>query len=792
MLRSFFKKIVSDKLFPSVLFIITALYVVTLLLIAGQYSMAKAVSYDCGMAPCGYAYFSHVIETTTRLQYNVLPAIYDDGVDAIPSYINSGQGLWDLLYNAYTSQGAYANLSSWDKTRSRIGAAFIAETMLGVTGPESYPITSSAWSNLENLLRQYSTDPSAKLRIIFNTNIDTQYNSRYVSFRSGAKENDDQFIYRAHSGSGIKFLAPDKNGRETVVYRIFYVCANPGGEPSGIPPVCVGDSCISTHKSSDAPSSRLIPKIVTSFSNNQAYDVSQAFSSVSGQVYNTGPSASLYRKINYGSTRLPYGLGTVDYNTYADENYFDKWQLTEVIFGPNYDKNNIVGATNNSNDSPEGYYTGNGGNVKQTWKGSGSTISGGNTVPEQTLQNLKVDDLESGSRICFGMSVHSSSTNTVNSQVHVNQNYNVFCDEYDRYGDCVDYDYSVKDTITQETEPNNQWAHSGLTCLVVGKHPKFNVTNGDLVVGRTDINSPSTQPQPVDTSSVMKIEDSQKYVFGSWAQYAIAASGGVSGMSSNSGLNGGYVTPNISTGGLVTSSIDMCSYSKLTLANLTGSSHIPSLLCQSSNIGHYQVQTESPSWSKYLLGTSIQENINTNVNGAVNYVNGRPSGKYVYSSNIGNYNLSSSTLNSGHSLILYTPNATVTISGDLNYNSGGVSDAYKLPQLIIVAKNINIENSASNVNAWLYASNALNTCSDKGTNDRLTNNDCNNKLTINGTVITKYIYLRRTAGSGTTIDASGDPAEVFNYDTNSILWAMSNGNRNNIRTVYQEEISPRF
>ena len=785
MLRSFLQKIVSDKLFPIVLFITTVLYVIMLFLIAGQYNTIKAATYSCGMAPCYYDYFSHVDDRPSHLQYDVLPAIHNG--NAIPSEINSPQELWNLLHDAYTSQSYYAGLSSWDKNRSRIGAAFIAETMLGTPGPESYPISSSAWSNLEELLSQYSTDSSAKLHVKFNTNITAVYNSRYVSTINGARENDDQFFGKSHSGPGIEFWAPDKNGIETVVYKIFYECANPGGESSGIPTPCFGDSCTSTHKPTDAPSSRLIPKIVTSFSNDQAYDVSQVFSSVSGQVYNTGPSASLYRKINYGSTRLPYGLGTVDNNTYTDKNYFDKWQLSEVIFNPD-DSNNIPHVTSgNSDDSPEDYYTGNGGDVKQTWKGSGSTIGGGSTVTKQTLSNLKVDDLESGSRICFGMSVHSSSTNTVNSDVHVNQRYHVFCDEYNKYGDCVDYNYSVKDIVTQETEPNNQWAHSGLTCLVVGKHPKFNVTNGDLVVGRGSSSTNSS----VNTSSVMKIENNQKYVFGSWSQYAIAASGGVSGMSSNSGLNGGYVTPNISTGGLVTSSVDMCSYSKLTLANLAGSSNIPSLLCQNNSIGHYQVQTESPSWSQYLLGTSIQEN--TSADNSVGYTNSRSSGKYVYSNNdLSSYTLNANTLNSEHSLIIYTPNANVTIKGDLNYSSSGVSDAYKLPQLIIVARNINIENSASNVNAWLYASDTLNTCSDKGINDSLTNNDCNNKLTINGTAITKHIYLRRTAGSGTTINDSGDPAEVFNYDTNSILWAMSNGNRNNIRTVYQEEISPRF
>lgn len=135
---------------------------------------------------------------------------------------------------------------------------------------------------------------------------------------------------------------------------------------------------------------------------------------------------------------------------------------------------------------------------------------------------------------------------------------------------------------------------------------------------------------------------------------------------------------------------------------------------------------------------------------------------------------------------------TITINGDLTYRNtdGGVAG---LPQLILIANNINITSNVRNVNAWLVASNGGNgvvdTCSDMATRGlRVTN--CNTPLTINGPVMAKTLRLKRTyyssadrATAAESIKMRGDAYVV------SERMAQQSGNW---QTVYTTDLPPRY
>jgi hypothetical protein len=135
----------------------------------------------------------------------------------------------------------------------------------------------------------------------------------------------------------------------------------------------------------------------------------------------------------------------------------------------------------------------------------------------------------------------------------------------------------------------------------------------------------------------------------------------------------------------------------------------------------------------------------------------------------------------------------VTISGDINYSNETIYKISEIPQLVIIAKDIDISQSVTNVDSWLIARNGdINTCHEHGTTSSLTVNICTNKLTVNGPVMADKIYLRRTAGSGTQMN-SGNPAETFNLRADAYLWAYERAREGaSLHTTYLNDLPPRY
>ncbi len=161
-----------------------------------------------------------------------------------------------------------------------------------------------------------------------------------------------------------------------------------------------------------------------------------------------------------------------------------------------------------------------------------------------------------------------------------------------------------------------------------------------------------------------------------------------------------------------------------------------------------------------------------------------PSGTY----NSGSLTLNTSTLVPGKSVILKVA-GTVTINGDQTYSPGPYSVAGQLPQLVIIADKIIINDSVKAVDAWLVSKGDLLTCSSV---PPLTSNTCKEQLTVNGPVMALRLLLFRTYGSGVGAD-SGTPAEIFNLRADTYLWATSRAVGNGrIQTVDTTELPPRL
>ena len=188
-----------------------------------------------------------------------------------------------------------------------------------------------------------------------------------------------------------------------------------------------------------------------------------------------------------------------------------------------------------------------------------------------------------------------------------------------------------------------------------------------------------------------------------------------------------------------------------------------------------------------------------NISGNID-VNSLASGEY----NAGNVTLTGSKLSVGKSIVIKS-SGVVRISGDLLY--ADTNDVRQLPQLIIYAKNIVIEPSVGEVNAWLITQKDgyVSTCGVVVINagswlSGVSDVSCGKQLKINGPIKTGRLFLRRTYGGKHASSAKNDPnmhpgtpAEIINLRADTYIWAYNNyRNTGAISTMNVRELPPRY
>jgi hypothetical protein len=310
-------------------------------------------------------------------------------------------------------------------------------------------------------------------------------------------------------------------------------------------------------------------------------------------------------------------------------------------------------------------------------------------------------------------------------------------------------------------DPNDGWwRHGAPDCIRIGKTPKLQVWGGDVAARGS-----------ISTSTTVKGAD----VFGSWVEYGAFSVGGNNGFASSAGLVG-------------QTSSDQSSWSKLTFANVSSTG--------SAAYGSYASATDFrqlPSVASYFKSFT-----NTQPYGGALNDNAFATGGPITVRTAGNLTLGAGQLDAGKSVVIVA-DGTVTINGDITYAGGNLASFKDIPQLVIIAKDIRIEQGVKNVDAWLVASDTIDTCSNVGPAGQMPANGtvmkgdvCAELLTINGPVIANKLILKRTAGSGTDTK-SGDPAEIINLRPDAYLWAqlVATGS-GKAQTVYSVELPPRF
>lgn len=376
------------------------------------------------------------------------------------------------------------------------------------------------------------------------------------------------------------------------------------------------------------------------------------------------------------------------------------------------------------------------------------------------------------SQIANGIKVFSQGDTTMTAAELGSANSAAVDDRW-QVGTKLCYVFSIAKPTENDT-PRDRY--SRVVCVVVGKRPTVHVTGGDVTVGSYfsagDIVSGVL---PGAKGSITTKTGTINKTFGSWAEYAITAPGSVSGIASGAGFEGGY-------DGSVGSS--QLLWSRLTFANsnnefgnFTGANGMKPV----QNFPSYFLRGRTP--------VANLETANTvSMNGG-SVVSG------VYQKLDGDIRLDASTLEKGKLVIVNVPNGTVTINGNITYAAGGYASLAEIPQFVIIAKNIVINASVTNIDAWLIGQAGDGSGGTIATCERtppLTSEVCNAPLTINGPVVAKRLDLRRTGGSGIA-GASGDAAEIFNLRADAYLWGFSEGHSSvRAQTTQTVELPPRF
>lgn len=131
---------------------------------------------------------------------------------------------------------------------------------------------------------------------------------------------------------------------------------------------------------------------------------------------------------------------------------------------------------------------------------------------------------------------------------------------------------------------------------------------------------------------------------------------------------------------------------------------------------------------------------------------------------------------------VYITKGTVTITGNITNASTGAD----LKQMVIIAGNILINPGVRQVDAWLIATDTVNTCPVNPTVD-----NCNTQLVINGPIMAKKLRLQRTGGDDT--DPRNSPAEIVNLRGDAYAWMYTlSQTTGTVRTVYTRELAPRY
>ena len=321
----------------------------------------------------------------------------------------------------------------------------------------------------------------------------------------------------------------------------------------------------------------------------------------------------------------------------------------------------------------------------------------------------------------------------------------------------------------------SQWVVSNVSCATVGKKPTVQVLGGSVFSnGSVDTSKSTKRTIDEETGEIIK-----ETTFGSWTDFAIIVRnpGQVlgkanQGMASGAGLAGGKENASL-----------ICSHSPLTIANIQ---------CASSTsidgLGEANVVRERGAAEFY--DSLVARYINTE-DSSLHYTDGATYEIPLDSTTLIIYSANSITINNNITL------------ADKGFATSGYSNLSSIPQIIILSGgNVTIGENVTQIDAWIVAKEAVNTCDGKPTTN-LDYDTCNKQLRINGPVIANNIQLVRTYG-GNAVDGDtftdgrldgglSEAAEIINYTPTTLLWEYYHSTqKTEPKTTYLKKLAPRW
>lgn len=307
-------------------------------------------------------------------------------------------------------------------------------------------------------------------------------------------------------------------------------------------------------------------------------------------------------------------------------------------------------------------------------------------------------------------------------------------------------------SVNKGSSSSPTWKHSSVACATIEQIASAQVLGNDLRVGSS-------------FSGTNVQSDISGYVFdnaASWGEYGILAPGTIGGFASQSGANGG-------------SSAGQSSWSKLTFANTgapTGCTTGYGCFTAASNLGTIPDVKTFTTTATYN-GSALNYN-----KGSASFSASDIPG-IIAGANLSQFTQSASITTTG----------TITIDKDITYKNGTLNDIGNLPQLILIAKNINITGNVKHIDAWLVATGTINTCSDVAQSALRTGN-CSNQLQVNGAIMANQLEMSRTYYDSAKPNQA---AETFNLRGDSYAWASNIAHQNGQwQTVYSTDLPPRY
>ena len=354
--------------------------------------------------------------------------------------------------------------------------------------------------------------------------------------------------------------------------------------------------------------------------------------------------------------------------------------------------------------------------------------------------------------------------------------------------------------------------YSDVSSTTIVKSPKVQFTNGDLAVGRSRLGdggsetacSPLKLDAPIIATGAPSFVQGkpatypQPTLYGSWVEYGAFAPGNISGFGSAA-----YSAPN--------------TYKKLTFANTpstggydnygTQCMNNPFNLVKEPDVNNIDAEADNLTMDTYFSDAAHD----TSAKDKTGYV--ATSKNIAITGTLGdNYDAFR-----GRDIVIHakkhagacgsdapgdTVGGNITIKNNITYMKSGYGDLTQLPRIILLADcKIIINDGVTNVDAWLVAKDAVQTCSTatgmKFFPDRnVTQGDCAAQLKINGPVQAKRLLLWRTYGSDLQADDPANiakAAEVFDLRPDQLLATYARGrDAGKPQTVYQTDLPPLY